>query len=299
MVSRIQKNKEKVKSLKKTVNKEHSNFFKKILYRFLIFLFIIVFIGGLIYLYARYIGSSGLKINEYLITNSTIPKSFEGTKIIHLSDIHYNKDTNLKKLTKEINKYKPDIIVFTGDLIKDNYKLNASDKLTIIKYLKKIDSSIGKYYISGEDDNKDTNIIFKDSNFKDLNNNYDVIYNNSLNPILITGIETNNIDMDKAFQYYTDPLNENIYTISLVHNPKDIKELLTRFSPNLVLAGHTHNYHINIPYLNKLIYQNYYKSNYQVNKSKIFISGGIGTNQYNIRLFNHPSINVYRLEKNI
>ena len=39
----------------------------------------------------------------------------------------------------------------------------------------------------------------------------------------------------------------------------------------------------------------YYRPYYKVNNTDIYISNGIGLNNLNFRLFNHPSINFYRI----
>ena len=46
----------------------------------LIFLFLIL---CLIYIYGRYVGTNGLKINEYSIENENVPSSFDGFTIVH------------------------------------------------------------------------------------------------------------------------------------------------------------------------------------------------------------------------
>ena len=55
-------------------------------------------------LYARYIGSLGLNTREYTIYDN-ISESFDGLKIVHFSDIHYDRiitKKNIDKLANEI-----------------------------------------------------------------------------------------------------------------------------------------------------------------------------------------------------
>ena len=106
----------------------------------------LVLIIALIILYARYIGTTGLIIKEYSI-NTSVPKSFDGLKIAHFSDFHYGRTTNidsLKNLVKEINLTKPDIIVFTGDFIDKDVKVNNNDINNIKNELSKLNSTYGK-----------------------------------------------------------------------------------------------------------------------------------------------------------
>lgn len=40
-------------------------------------------------MYARYIGTKGLKVNEYKITSNKITNSYHGLKIVQISDLFY------------------------------------------------------------------------------------------------------------------------------------------------------------------------------------------------------------------
>ena len=112
---------------------------------------IIVIICSL-YFYAKYVGVKGLVVKEYRINSEILSENFDGIKIVHFSDILYNSTFDLndfKELVSNINKLKPDIIVYTGDLIYSK-KISNSDKEKIIEYLSSLNASIGKYAIYGE-----------------------------------------------------------------------------------------------------------------------------------------------------
>ncbi len=267
-------------------------------------LFLIILIVTSFFLYCRYRGIKGLKTNEYNIINKNIPKSFYGFKIVHMSDIHYKVTTDLNDLNKivdEINKIKPDILVFTGDLLDHNIKYTDKDYEDLNNFLKSINCNIGKYIISGEEDNsKKMNIILKDTGFTDLNDTYKLLYNNSNEPILLVGVSSN---------YKKDHIKETIeninkeinvkynYSILLVHEPDYINEIdYSKY--NLILAGHNHGGQIRLPFIGGIIYDKnklYKDSYYKLNKTKLFISNGIGTSKYKFRFLNKPSINLYRL----
>ena len=58
--------------------------------KFIIFLILII---SLIFLYGKYIEPNNFKIKEYSVIDTNIPESFNGYKIIHLTDLYYeNKD---------------------------------------------------------------------------------------------------------------------------------------------------------------------------------------------------------------
>lgn len=259
---------------------ENEKKFKKILIIPLI-LFIIV----LLIVYSRYKATTGLKINEHIIKSETIPESFKGTKIIHLSDIHYKNTVDkkyLEKIIEEINKTKPDILILTGDLL--DKEITEEEKEELINTLKQLNIKISAYAIMGDTDyNKELwNEIITKSGFIDLNNKEAYVYNKSTKPIIITN---------------TDNTYENIYSIYIVHKPDTVDKLKNKF--NLILAGHSLNGQINIPLIKKLFLQQgakkYYKNHYKIKGTDMFISSGIGTTKFKFRLFNTPSIELYRL----
>lgn len=265
-------------------------------------LFVLIVIISSIYLYSRYVGIKGLIVKETAIIDSNIPKDFYGFKIVHISDIHYKVTTtkdDLKKIVNEINLLKPDIVLFSGDLFDNNIKYSKQDYKDLKKILKNIDYNIGKYTIKGEDDlnNKHWENIMKESNFIDLNDRYEFIYNDGLDPILLIGISSkykkNNIknvinSIDKKSKY----------SILLVHET-DIINSIDYKKFNLILAGHTHGGQIKLPFIGGIIKDKYAKiytdEYYEIENTKMFISSGIGTTKYKFRFLNKPSINFYRL----
>ena len=88
----------------------------------------IILLIALIVIYSIYIEPKLLfTIHEYGIETNKIDDKMDGLKIVHFSDIHYgttiNKD-ELDRVIKKINKIKPDIILFTGDLFDKNIILH-------------------------------------------------------------------------------------------------------------------------------------------------------------------------------
>lgn len=278
---------------------------KKILTTLLILLIIIMSF----LVYGRFIGTIGLNTKEYTIKNNSIDASYDNLKILHFSDTHYKKvitNKRFKELIEEINMLEPDIIVFTGDLLDKDYELNSKDTEFLIKQLSKLESKYGKYAIIGDNDYlKEDEIknIYIQSNFTLLNNRYTIIKNESNKSILLAG--TNNyINKQANINKITKNIKEeNIeYKILLIHEPDYIEKVLDNdYNFNLILAGHSLNGSINIPIIkNNLLEEKakkYYKKYYKINNTDFYISNGIGVSNINFRLFNHPSINLYRIKK--
>ena len=266
-------------------------------------LFFIIFILIIILLYSRFIGTKGLKVKEYKIVNENFTDNFYGLKIVHITDLHYGNTTNnsdLKKIVDKVNLIKPDIIVFTGDLLDKD--LNNEELEEFKSILNNMKSNIKKYAVNGNHDENFSEIL-KETGFTDLNNNYDSLYNSNNSVILFSGINTND-DINDAIKninnFLSDEQNTNkiIYKIMLMHEPDKILDFDYN-NYDLILAGHSHNGQITIPFIGSLYKPNgskkYYKDYYELEDTKLYISGGIGTSTLKFRLFNKPSINLYRL----
>ncbi len=267
---------------------------------------IIILIICSIFLYSRFLGTKGIEVKEYAIVNSKIPSNFYGLKIVQISDIHYKMTTDkndLKKIVKEINLLKPDIVLLSGDLFDTSIVYSQEDFKDITKLLKSIDYNIGKFAIKGEDDLKIKNwkTIINDSDFININDSHEFIYNGSTEPILLVGISSNYADnhiKETVDNIYKEIDMEYKFSILLMHEPDFINNIdYSKF--NLILAGHSHNGQVVLPFIGGLIRdkfaKNYYKNYYDLGNTDIYISSGIGTSKYKFRFCNKPSFNLYRL----
>lgn len=274
---------------------------KKILKIFITLLILII----LLLLYSRFIGTIGLITKEYTIKDNNISNDFDGIKIIHFSDIHYKRiitKDRIDKIINEINLINPDIVIFTGDLIDQDSNLEEDDITYLKEALSKINAKYGKYSVIGNHDYSiDIEVlrsIYKESNFNLLENSYDIIYGKNNNKLYIGGISTGAFS-DTVLNKMN--YNEECYKIIILHEPDYTDEIIS-LNPNLILGGHSHNGQVNITYLKKYFVptgsKKYYDEHYLVNNINLYISSGIGVSRYNFRLFNHPSINFYRINKN-
>ena len=268
------------------------------------FVLFLILISSFFILFSRYIGTNGLKIKEYSIVDSKLPNNFYGLKIVQISDIHYKVTTDKKELEKivnEINLLKPDIVILNGDLFNKNINYSKDDYTDLTEMLNNINCNIGKYAIKGDNDKSTSNWenIMNNSNFINLNDNYEFIYSQGLDPILLIGIDSEN-NIKKNINNIYNEINEKYdYSILILHKPDNITKIdYSKF--NLVLAGHSLNGQIKLPWLGGIIKPNgakiYYEEYYELDSTKLFISGGIGTNKYKFRFNNTPSINFFRLK---
>jgi hypothetical protein len=269
---------------------------------------LIAFVITLFILYARFISTKGLLIKEYAIKSSDLNPDYEGLKVVHFTDLHYGSTIHEKELSnviETINKQKPDIIIFTGDLVEEKVELTNTEIDNLINELNKLEAKAGLYAIKGNHDYSSDyfDTIFEKTNFKVLLNDSDLIYYKSNTPIRIVGIDDllrGKPDYNKAFTMEEDI---NPYTILLIHEPDQIDEIKNDYSNyNVVFAGHSHLGQVRLPGIGALYTpigcKKYFDEHYIINDKDMYISGGIGTSLLRLRFYNKPSITLYRFYTN-
>ncbi len=251
------------------------------------------------YIYMRYYEPKQLEVIEYPIINSKIPEEFNGFKIVHFSDLLFGVTTTEKemdRIVQRINESKPDLVLFTGDLISPLIHISDKSKESLLNDLTNIHATLGKYAILGDNDySNETNELLISAQFKILKNENIPIYYQSVTPIYLGGIPS----ISKQEQNLSLALQktENAYQILMMHEPMLFDEVLN--NADLVLAGHTLGGLIRIPGIGGIIKgknsNNYQKGKYEKNNSILFVSSGIGTEKINLRFLNYPSFYLYRL----
>lgn len=273
----------------------------------------IILITALVIAYGFLIEPKLITVKEHKITVNNLPDNFNGFKIVHISDLHYGRmfdEDRLKKLVNSINEQKPDIVVLTGDLIDKDTNMTIDKANKISAELNKINSTSGKYAISSNNDLKFdewTNII-TNGGFIDLNNTYDTVYKDGYQNIFIAGASTlqdkqSINDKVKTSIDYLNSFDKNgpVYKILLLHEPDVIDDI--NVNPfDLILAGHSHAGQVRLPFIGAIYLpdgaKKYYESYYKLKNSDLYISNGLGVSDFNFRLFNTPSYNLYRIVKN-
>lgn len=274
----------------------------------IILAFITLFV--FVYMYAKHFGTSGYYVKEYLIESESISEDYDGLKIAHLSDIHFDNDLNIKnfkKIIKDVNKKKPDIIVLTGDLLSDEISEELSNEL--ISIMNTLEATSGKYIIDGNHDYKykKWDELAEECGFTIINDTYEVIYQDSYDYIFLAGVSNNTYTektieekMEVTFNFMNSEEFNSTFNILLLHEPDFVKDIdYSKF--DLILAGHSHNGQVRLPFIGAFYTPThskiYYKPYYSLETSDLYISSGIGTSELPVRLFNKPSYNFYRIIK--
>ncbi|MCX7884306.1 MAG: metallophosphoesterase [Caloramator sp.] len=272
--------------------------------RFIIFIAIIILF---LYFNNNYIYTSKIKFKS-----SKIPNEFKGFRIVHLSDLHSKRfGKNQRYLISKVKSQKPDIIVFTGDLV-DKRKYDENPPIELMRELVKI---APVYYVTGNHENwsdnfKSLEVKLKDYKVNILHNEYkEIKIKNS--SIYIAGIDEPSVQIEVYREYsITDSelkkcasnLNKNKFKILLAHRP-DLISLYSKYGFDLIFSGHAHGGQVRIPFIGGIVAPNqgffpkYTSGLYNFNKSSLVVSRGLGNSIFPFRIFNCPNIVVVTLEK--
>ena len=236
-----------------------------------------------------------IQTRQVILKSEKINEERSGLLIAYFSDLHYGTYIDndfLENVISKINDYKPNIIIFGGDLL-DNIK--EENKVCLTDVLKTLDAKYGKYAILGDQDKTnedDISKILKDADFKIIDDTNITININNESSINIVGIDNN---FDEAFH----GINSNNYTIVVGHYP-DLFEDIIDYDFDYMLAGHSHGGQIYIPLINyffrKQGCQKYYHGKYQEDNKTLDITNGIGRTDNNARFLADAEIVLYRLD---
>jgi len=219
---------------------------------------IIALVMFLMILYGVFIQRNQYKIKTYEIRFDNLPRSFNDYKIVQISDLHLGSIRNkgfIENVTKRINELKPDLILFTGDMI--NY--HTYEVEPFIELFEQAKASDGKFAVLGNHDYGDYLYCYDSVKRKELVNQLIVLQNEmgfinlrnshsavvrGKDTIFICGTENWSLP---PYIKYGEPekalagVNPTLFKIMLSHDPlhwqHQIKDSL---DIDLTLSGHTH-----------------------------------------------------------
>jgi len=252
---------------------------------------------SLLGLYSFFIEPNFLLSTTYVDLGFTsLPKPFEGFRIVQLTDLHFGSSLFPFIYILVINKVMelhPDIIVVTGDLVSSKHAI--SQAVSFVDSLSKIAPT---YIVFGNGDHREGlkayNFLF--SKAKLLLNLHTFIQRGD-SKICLAGVD----DPYSGFDNLEKAIpKDNSFKILLAHSPQIIEK--ARGKVDIVLAGHTHGGQVYIPFIGGLFvplpqdYKKYVYGSFFENSTYMFVSRGIGVAMlYPVRLFCPPEIVVLTL----
>lgn len=240
-----------------------------------------------------------LEISRYEVKSQKLPESFDGFKIVQLSDLHGAEfGENGMGLVEKVKELEPDIIALTGDFVTDEGDLAAVEKLAA-----RLVKLCPVYFISGNHEFgsglavKVRNILER-AGVKYLSNEYLTISRGE-DGILLGGVEdplayADMLSPDELAQKMNDAAPD-AFKILLGHRNYWMTEY-PELPVDLIFCGHAHGGLIRIPGVGGLIgtdrrlFPDFDAGEYNNGRYTLIVSRGLGNSVSIPRIFNRPEI---------
>lgn len=261
-----------------------------------------------------------LKIENYEIQSSKLPMSFDGCRIVFLTDLHSNLyGKNNEKLIQKIEEINPDYIMCTGDMIvgrRDCDTHVAMELFTALAAKWEIFYSLGNHEqkLCAFLETCDTTIVEYINGLKNMGihvlDNETFVLKRGQDDISITGITIDykyhykiwrKIKMEAAYvEEIAGKAEQERFKLLLAHNPEHL-EAYAGWGADLVLSGHIHGGIMILPWIGGVIapsyelFPKYDFGKFKEGKCEMVLSRGLGTHTINLRILNNPEISVITL----
>lgn len=256
-------------------------------------------------------GNTALTLNTYTVNSSSLPESFDGYRIAHVSDLHnaqMGKDN--EKLLTMLREAQPDIIAITGDLIDSR---NADMEIAVY-FVQEAVKIAPCYYVTG---NHEARVSEYDELKTGMESAGVIILDDACAEISVEGESITLIGVnDPSFQ--TDYLFGDSQTVmnnllSELHTQNDGFAVLLSHRPelfdiyvdngiDLVLSGHAHGGQFRLPFIGGLVAPNqgffpeYDAGLYTEGNTNMLVSRGIGNSLLPFRINNRPEVILIELQ---
>lgn len=279
------------------------------------------FLPFFVIVYAIFKAVYKFKVERVTVSHKDLPKSFDGLKVVQISDLHLGSFNYRYKILDRavgiINELDADLIVFTGDLVNNfAWELHGWELV-----LDKLSAKQGKYAILGNHDYGDysdwDSLEAKKENFgtiKDffhaidftlLLNDAEILSKGEQN-IAILGVENWGLppfrqdgDLKKALEKAGDAS----FKILLSHDPSHWSgEVIGKTNIVLTLSGHTHGMQAGIKIMGKQWSPIKYKYKhwaglYKEQNQFLYVNKGLGWLGFPGRLGMRPEITLIKLKR--
>ena len=259
-------------------------------------------LSGLIFLSYCFFESRWIKITEIEIKSTDVPDSFNGSKIVFISDVHrgpFLSSERLSGIADRINEIRPEVIILGGDYVHYRFKYIEP----VFKEFGKLRAGLGVYAVLGNHDH------YADAGFtrKMMANagiysidNHSYWVKKGGDSIKIGGVGDLQEDIQIPENTLTG-LKKSDFAILVSHEPDYVENLNSELI-DLTLSGHTHGGQITFfglfaPIIGSQYGQKYRYGLISSGKRKSYVSSGVGTTLVPFRFFCRPEIVVIRLKK--
>ena len=263
--------------------------------------------------------NTALVTTHYTVTSAKLARAFDGFRIAQISDLHSAElDPGNHTLLSALYSAKPDIIVFTGDI------LDAEDASATLHLIKESTQIAPCYYVAGNHEGFLLDTIYPDFEKAMIDMGVTILHDKSAvierqgASISIAGVDDSRFV--EHLQYY-GMMPDGYDGLGLEMNPECLKQLITpnRFTIllshrpdffaqyaeagfDLVLSGHIHGGQFRIPLLgglvspNKTFFPTYDSGMFSAGNTRMIVSRGIGNSVIPLRINNRPELVVITLQ---
>ena len=256
-------------------------------------------------------GNTALQLNTYTITDDEIPNSFDGYKIVQVSDLHNAQFGNSnEELLDMLKAAEPDIIAITGDLIDSR----RTDVVVAVEFVEKAVEIAPCYYVTGNHECRVQEYYTLKEQLLTLG--VEILECESIelergdDTITLLGIDDPSFDTDYDVCGYATTVDNELsflapksdkYTVLLAHRPEHF-EVYVSHNIDLALCGHAHGGQFRLPLVGGLFAPDqgflpkYDAGKFTENDTDMVVSTGVGNSIFPFRFNNRPEVVVVELK---
>ena len=262
----------------------------------------------------------GLYVKKYQIYSPKLPLSFDGVRIIFISDLHgkiYGKENST--LIEMIDKAKPNYIFIGGDMVVGGEKcIDISRKTldTAVELLSKLSKKYRIFHALGNHEEKLCQALWQEYKSALLDMNITLLDNDKYSLISdedeVIDVYGLSLGMDfypkfKRKALMLDDINNRVgmkgenFSVLMAHSPIYFKTY-SEWGADLTLSGHLHGGIMRLPFIGGVIgpdffvFPKYSGGVYKEDVKTMIVSCGAGMHTINLRIFNPPEITLVELK---
>lgn len=259
--------------------------------------------------YAFRVEPAALQVTSYVVTVPAEMRQAAGLRIAFLADFHAIENADgrddFQRSIRMANDLKPDLILLGGDYMRTRSLEQPMTPARIASYLAQLKAPLGTYAILGNGDwrygGQDVIDALRAVNIHVIENQA-VVVANRLTLLGITDHATwrspDSVNVKKTFEKLP---STNSCALVLTHSPRIFPHLPA--GAFLMLAGHTHNYQVNVPLFWKIVALFINPEKYVLaygttisNGKQLIVTSGVGTGRLRVRFLAPPEIVLITLQ---
>ncbi len=232
---------------------------------------------------------------------SRLPAELDGLRIVHLSDLHYDRRSDSSVILRAVetaNQQRPDLAVITGDFLNlrliGNGLRPAPDSEACARILSGLKTRLGIFGVLGNHDKTDPDTLIRALEAAGITvlHNSNARIERSGARIWLVGVEdvlTGNPDLTAALS----GIPSGAATILLAHEP-DFADIAACHGVTLQLSGHSHAGQVRIPGMRPAYLppwgRKYPSGLRTIGRTRLYTNRGVGNSMLPIRLNCPPEV---------